>query len=81
MLVERPVSALRAMLGGWIGVPTIDGPRRVKLPPGSQDGALLKMVGHGVGRRDGSRGDRLVTVRVEQPSELDQHTVEGLKRS
>lgn len=68
--MERPVSVLRAMVGGWIQVPTLDGVRRVKLPARSLEGAVLRMSGHGVSSPGGPRGDQLVTIRVEMPQQV-----------
>lgn len=72
--LERPVNVFDAIAGSWISVPTVEGQRRVHLPPGTRDGTVLRMKELGIGPRNsgGARGDQLVTVRVEMPSSLDE---------
>ena len=47
--------------------------------PEADDGAVLRMSGLGVRRPDGSRGDQLVTVRVEMPEALDEALIQELR--
>jgi len=66
--MSRPVAILKALAGGWVTVPTLDGPRRLRLPPDAVTGTVLRMAGLGVGDKD--RGDQLVTLEVEYPATL-----------
>ncbi len=77
--LDRPVDVFSALTGGWVSVPTVEGLRRVKLPAATDDGAVLRMSGLGVRRPDGSRGDQLVTVRVEMPEALDEALIQELR--
>ena len=55
-------------------VPTLDGPVRLRVPPGSSSGRLLRLRGRGL-ERDGERGDQLVEIRIvveEALSEAEQ---------
>jgi molecular chaperone DnaJ len=70
VVLERPVRIFDAIAGGWLTVPTLDGARRLRLPAGTRDGAVLRMTGLGMGGPGGGRGDQLVTVRVEWPTGL-----------
>jgi len=70
IVVTRPVPVTRAILGGVLDVPTLDGPRSIRLPAGSEDGTVLRMAGFGVPRPDGERGDQRVTLRLELPQAL-----------
>jgi len=79
VLMRRPVTALQVLAGEWITVPTVDGPRRLRLPVGAQDGAVLRMPGLGVGASDESHGDQLVTLEVEHPSAVDETGREALE--
>ncbi len=79
VLLRRPVPLLRALLGGWIEVPTVDGGRRVRLPAGVADGEVLRMEGLGIERPDGRRGDQLVTLSLEAPHAVDGSLREGLE--
>ncbi len=57
----------QAILGVTLMVSTIDGRVRLKIPPGTQPGALLRLKGRGIKRRDGNRGDQFVKVNVSLP--------------
>ncbi len=70
VVLERPVRIFDAIAGGWLTVPTLEGSRRLRLPAGTRDGAVLRMAGLGMGMPGGGRGDQLVTVRVEWPAGL-----------
>lgn len=72
VVMTRPVSVFTAILGGEVAVPTVDGERLIRVPPSSPDGASLKMVGFGVARPGGGRGDQRVRLRVELPAALDE---------
>lgn len=63
------VPAWRAVLGGPVRVPTLDGEVEMTLPPGTQAGRTLRLRGQGWPRRDGSRGDELAEVRIVIPTE------------
>ncbi len=57
----------QAILGVNLMVSTIDGRVRLKIPAGTQPGALLRLKERGIKRRDGSRGDQFVKVNVSLP--------------
>ncbi len=57
----------QAILGVTLMVSTIDGRVRLKIPAGTQPGALLRLKERGIKRRDGSRGDQFVKVNVSLP--------------
>ncbi len=60
-----------AALGGEIEVPSIAGRLKVRVPPSTQPGSVLRIRGKGVPHRHRSgRGDQLVTVNVEVPTRL-----------
>jgi molecular chaperone DnaJ len=62
------IDFVQAILGVTLMVSTIDGKARLKIEPGTQPGALLRMKGLGVKRKDGSgRGDQFVKVNVSLP--------------
>jgi molecular chaperone DnaJ len=66
-----PVSFPVAALGGEIEIPTLDGKGRLRIPAGTQPGAVLRVKGKGIVRRVmGGRGDQLVEVIVEVPTRL-----------
>ncbi|MGK3960370.1 molecular chaperone DnaJ [Sorangium sp. So ce118] len=66
-----PISFARAALGGDLELPTLDGKGRLRIPPGTQPGSVLRIKGKGIPRRVvGGRGDQLVEVSVEVPTQL-----------
>lgn len=66
-----PITFVQACLGGEVEVPTLDGRGRLRVPPGTQPNAVLRIRGKGMPKRvTGGRGDQLVEVRLEVPSEL-----------
>ncbi|MBX6370656.1 MAG: molecular chaperone DnaJ [Acidothermus sp.] len=79
LTVTVPVTFPEAALGAAIEVPTLDGPVTVKLPPGTSSGRVLRVRGKGAPRRDGSRGDLLVTVEVVVPHKLSSAAREALE--
>lgn len=80
-----PVTYPEAVLGADVKVPTLDGPPvTVRVPPGTPSGRVLRVRGHGVPRRDGGRGDLLVTVEVAVPTRLsgkERKAVEALAKA
>lgn len=69
---KQEISLSQAVLGGQIEVDTIDGPIKMKVPPGTQSGQVFKLANHGVAfaMRKESRGNHMVTVKVEIPKKL-----------
>ena len=72
LTLEVPVTFDEAALGAEIKVPTLDGaPVTLRIPPGTPNGRVLRVRGRGAPRKDGSKGDLLVTVVVQVPDTLD----------
>ncbi len=60
-----------AVLGGQIEVPTIDGPVKIRIRPGTQSGTTLRLRGKGVPILHGrGRGDEYVRLIVSVPEKL-----------
>jgi molecular chaperone DnaJ len=76
-----PVTFPEAALGGEIKVPTHRGaPVTLRVPPGTPNGRTFRVRGRGATRRDGTKGDLLVTVDVQVPLKLDDATRKALER-
>jgi molecular chaperone DnaJ len=66
-----PVTFAEAALGAQVSVPTLGGvPVTLRLPAGTASGRTFRVRGKGAARRDGTRGDLLVTVEVAVPQKL-----------
>lgn len=65
------ISFSQAALGGEVEVPTLDGVVRLRIPPATQVGSVLRVRGKGVPHRlRAGRGDQLVEITIEVPSRL-----------
>ncbi|MCW4009384.1 MAG: molecular chaperone DnaJ [Candidatus Bathyarchaeota archaeon] len=61
----------QAALGTEVEVPTLDGPTKVKIQPGTQVGDIMKLKGKGMPRFRGyGKGDLLVQVGIAVPEKL-----------
>jgi molecular chaperone DnaJ len=71
VVCEVPVSVVQAALGTKLEIPTLDGPRKLEVPPGTQSGHTFRLRGLGVPDLNGyGRGDQLVRLTVETPRKL-----------
>lgn len=77
--LDVPITLAEAIKGGPVKVPTVEGPVMLTVPKGSTSGRVLRLKGRGFHRKDGSRGDQLVTLMVDIPSE-DQELQEFVER-
>jgi DnaJ-class molecular chaperone len=67
------ISAVEAMLGTKIRVPSHEGEREIELPAGLQPGTQLALRGHGMpGANGGPPGDLVIAVQVIVPGELSE---------
>jgi DnaJ-class molecular chaperone len=67
------ISAVDAMLGAKIRIPSHEGEREIELPPGTQPGAQFALRGHGMpGANGGPPGDLVIAVQVIVPGELSE---------
>lgn len=80
LTITVPVTYTEAALGGEVKVPTLGGPPvTLKLPAGTPNGRTMRARGKGAVRKDGTRGDLLVTVEVAVPKELSDKAKEALE--
>ena len=65
-----------------IEVPTLDGTKTIRIPPGTQHGTVQRLRGEGPPRPKGTgRGDIHYRIRIEVPKELDRRAARGASRS
>jgi len=77
---EVPISFTTAVFGGEIEVPSLEGKLKMKVPAGTQSGKVFRMRGKGIAHlHDYSKGDELVRVQVEVPTDLTGEEKRALK--
>jgi molecular chaperone DnaJ len=86
LIIDVPVTYPEAALGATVQVPTPYGERlSLKVKAGSQDGALLRMRGHGAPKLNASgKGDLLARLRISVPKKLskkEKETLEELRKA
>ena len=70
LLLDLPLSPMTAALGSEVDVPLMDSIVRMKIPPGTQTGAMFRLRGRGLPRGHGARGDVHVVVNIEIPMDI-----------
>lgn len=73
LICELQIPMTSAALGTTIQIDTLDGPRDITIPAGTQSGHVVIHSGLGVGKlHRSSRGDLRVGIAVKTPSKLDE---------
>ncbi|WP_085808202.1 DnaJ C-terminal domain-containing protein [Sphingomonas sp. TZW2008] len=67
--LDLPITLAEAVKGGPVKVPTVDKPVMLTVPKGSSSGRTLRLKGKGFHRKDGTRGDQLVTLMIDIPAD------------
>jgi DnaJ-class molecular chaperone len=71
LVMDLPVSAPDAILGGKVEAPTPDGPVTLSIPAGSNSGSTLRLKGKGLADAAGKRGDLMARLVVTLPDQPD----------
>jgi molecular chaperone DnaJ len=75
-----PISFTQATLGATIDVPSLDGTKRLKIPPSTQYESIFRIKGQGLPDvRTGRTGDQLVQITIETPTKLNARQQELLR--
>ena len=75
LIVEKEIAFSEAVLGTTVEVPTLEGMKKVKVPPGTQCHTKMRLKGLGVPHFQGSgRGDEYVKVIVKVPKRIGEKT-------
>ena len=74
LLVNVSVDVVTSVLGGKVSVPTMSGPVKLTIPPGTQGGQTFRLTGRGMPslRSKDEFGDLNVMVRINIPKELSE---------
>jgi len=67
--LNLPVTLKEAALGAKVKVPTPEGAVMLTIPKGTSSGKVLRLKGRGFAAKDGKRGDQLVAVEIDIPSD------------
>ncbi len=71
LVVQFDVTYAQAALGAVVEVPTIDGPLKLRVQPGTQPGTMIRLKEKGVPHvRGGGRGDAYVKIMIKVPTRL-----------
>lgn len=80
IITEEEISMIQAALGDVIDIATVDGLVKLKIPEGTQPGALIRIKGHGVpDARGRGKGDHYVRLKVVIPKKLKEKQKELLE--
>jgi len=81
LICRLPIAFTQAALGAQIEVPTLTGTTPLKIPPGTQHGAVFRLSGKGLPNlRNGRYGDEIVQAMIEIPSKLSREQKELLRK-
>lgn len=81
LICVLPISFTQAALGSQVDVPTLTDTRPLKIPPGTQHGAVFQLPGKGLPNlRSGRRGQQIVQVVVEIPKRLSREQQDLLRK-
>jgi DnaJ-class molecular chaperone len=77
--VRVPVTPLEAYQGARVGVPTPEGHVQLSIPPGSQNGAKLRLRGKGIELKSKGRGDLIAHLEIVLPKARSEAVEEALR--
>ena len=79
--VTVPISVVEALRGGTIEVPTLNGTKKIKVPPGTKHGTIQRLRGEGPPKPKGSgRGDIRYRLEIAIPAELSEEQSEAVEK-
>jgi len=78
--IDLPITVGEAIRGAEIEVPTIHGPVRAKIPPGTQGGQTFRVRGKGVKKKGGGFGDHYYRVQVVLPRNVQPDVLDAVDK-
>ena len=79
LVCSLPVAVHEAALGARIEAPSLEGPVKLRVPPGTQAGTRFHATGRGLVTAAGGRGDLIFEVTLSLPTELDERSRELMR--
>ena len=84
IVLDKEIRISEAILGTTIEVPTLEGSKHVKIPPGTQSNSRVRLKGFGLPRlQGGGKGDEYVRILIRYPKNLNDRQkklIEELKK-
>jgi len=69
--LDKEIKISEALLGATIEVPTLDGSKHIKVPPGTRSHSRIRLKGFGLPHfQGGGRGDEFVRILIKYPKSL-----------
>ena len=73
LTVDKEIKVSEGLLGTTIEVPTLDGSKHIKVPPGTQSQSRIRLKGFGLPRlQGGGKGDEYVRILIKYPKTLNE---------
>ena len=72
LYLDLPLTPWEAALGAVVEVPTLGGPVRLKVPPGTHAGQKLRLAGRGLPTPSAAAGDLFAIVQIVVPTVLNE---------
>ena len=79
LYVTRSIGVHDAVLGTRADVPSLEGPVKLRIPPGTQAGQRFRLRERGAPTAAGGRGDLIVEVRIVLPDVVDERGKELMR--
>ncbi|MGH8743775.1 MAG: DnaJ C-terminal domain-containing protein, partial [Burkholderiales bacterium] len=73
LYIDLPLAPWEAVLGANVEVPTLSGPVRLKVKPGTRAGQHLRLTGRGLPKPRTGEGDLFAIVQIAVPTVLSEH--------
>ncbi len=84
IVLDKEIKISDAILGTTMEVPTLEGSKNIKIPPGTQSNSRIRLKGFGLPRlQGGSKGDEYVRILIRYPKNLNDRQkklIEELKK-
>ncbi len=78
--VTVPITVAEALRGATIEVPTLEGTKKIRVPPGTRSGTVQRLRGEGPPRSGGGRGEIRYRLEIEVPTELTEEQAEAVAK-
>ena len=79
IVIDSEIKLTDAILGTTIEVQTINGIKGVKIPPGTQNNAKLRLKGVGIKSSSGTQGDQVVNIKIMIPKKLTEEQIKHMQ--